>query len=333
MTYKELKHFISEKMSLSHVYQPVVIKTLLTSDGTASLVDIASGVSSRDPSQVEYYVEKVKRYHKDVLTRHEVVEYKKGVFSLNGFEQLNSHQREELVALCESKLQQFEKDRKETLWKNRSAKRRSVPGSVRYEVIKRAKSRCEACGIPMSERALDVDHVVPKTWGGKDDISNYQALCYVCNINKSNKDDTDFRGISDIFAEQGDDCLFCDLAQNGSRTIVENTLAFLIKDAYPVTEGHVLAIPKRHVDDYFGLVQAEINAINQLLTSYKSELAKKDPTITGFNIGANCGEDAGQTIFHCHVHLIPRRKDDVDDPTGGVRSVIPDKANYKKQCS
>lgn len=330
MTYEELKHFINEKMSLSHVYQPVAIKTLLTSEGTASLVDIASGVSSRDPSQVEYYVEKVKRYPKDVLTKHEIVEYKKGVFSLKGYGQLNNQQREELIALCESKLQQFETDRKETLWKNRSTKRRSVPGSVRYEVIKRAKSRCEACGIPMSERALDVDHVVPKTWGGKDDISNYQALCYVCNINKSNRDDTDFRGITDIFAEKKDDCLFCDLAQDGSRTIAENTLAFLIEDAYPVTEGHALVIPKRHVDDYFGLVQAEINAINQLLTSYKSDLQKKDPTITGFNIGANCGEDAGQTIFHCHVHLIPRRKGDAEDPTGGVRAVIPEKANYRR---
>ena len=316
-------------MSLSHVYQPVAIKTLLSSSGIASLEDIASGVSSRDPSQVEYYVEKVKRYPKDVLTKHKVVEYDKGIFSLKGYDQLSNQQRQELIALCELKLQQFETDRKETLWKNRSTKRRSVPGSVRYEVIKRAKSRCEACGIPMSERALDVDHVVPKTWGGKDDISNYQALCYVCNINKSNKDDTDFRGISDIFADKKDDCLFCNLAQDGSRTIAENTLAFLIEDAYPVTEGHALAIPKRHVDDYFGLAQAEINAINQLLTSYKSELQKKDSTITGFNIGANCGEDAGQTIFHCHVHLIPRRSGDVGDPTGGVRAVIPEKANYK----
>ena len=329
MTYDQLKSFISNKMSLSHVYQPVAIKTLLSSSGIASLEDIASGVSSRDPSQVEYYVEKVKRYPKDVLTKHKVVEYDKGIFSLKGYDQLSNQQRQELIALCELKLQQFETDRKETLWKNRSTKRRSVPGSVRYEVIKRAKSRCEACGIPMSERALDVDHVVPKTWGGKDDISNYQALCYVCNINKSNKDDTDFRGISDIFADKKDDCLFCNLAQDGSRTIAENTLAFLIEDAYPVTEGHALAIPKRHVDDYFGLAQAEINAINQLLTSYKSELQKKDSTITGFNIGANCGEDAGQTIFHCHVHLIPRRSGDVGDPTGGVRAVIPEKANYK----
>lgn len=70
-------------------------------------------------------------------------------------------------------------------------------------------------------------------------------------------------------------------------------------------------------------------AINQLLTRYKSELLEKDPIITGFNIGANCGEDAGQTIFHCHVHLIPRRTGDVDDSTGGVRAVIPEKANYK----
>ena len=100
MTYEELKHFISEKMSLNHVYQPVAIKTLLTSQGTASLVDIASDVSSRDPSQVEYYVEKVKRHPKDVLTKHMVVEYKKGVFSLKGYQQLNDQQARLMLVLC-----------------------------------------------------------------------------------------------------------------------------------------------------------------------------------------------------------------------------------------
>ena len=99
MSYEELKHFINEKMSLSHVYQPVAIKTLLTSDGTASLVDIASDVSTRDPSQIEYYVEKIKRYPKIVLTKHEVVNYKKGRFQLNGFQHLSEEQREELIAL------------------------------------------------------------------------------------------------------------------------------------------------------------------------------------------------------------------------------------------
>jgi len=88
-------------------------------------------------------------------------------------------------------------------------------------------------------------------------------------------------------------------------------------------------VPKRHVWEYFDLYQAEINAIHELLLKAKKELQLIDPSISGFNIGMNNGKDAGQTVFHCHVHLIPRRKGDVDDPTGGVRNLIPGKGNYR----
>ena len=331
MTYEELKHFISEKMSLSHVYQPVMLKTLLCNEGEAANEVIAENILARDPSQLEYYVDRVKNMVGKVLTNDNgVTERIDGGFRLPGFSELRTDEVHELIRLCDERLEAYEARRQGKQWDHRRRNRKVISGTVRHEVLKRAMTRCELCGISMEKKSLEVDHIVPKSLGGADDITNYQALCYTCNASKGNRDDTDFRGITDIYADKRHGCLFCDLAQDGSRTIAENTLAFLIEDAYPVTEGHALAIPKRHVDDYFGLVQAEINAINQLLTSYKSELLEKDPTITGFNIGANCGEDAGQTIFHCHVHLIPRRTGDVDDSTGGVRAVIPEKANYKK---
>ena len=113
-----------------------------------------------------------------------------------------------------------------------------------------------------------------------------------------------------------------------SRIISENTLAYAIRDRFPVTEGHTLFMPKRHVQDYFGLTQAEINAVNALMREQKSHLQKSDASIEGFNIGMNCGEVAGQTVFHCHVHLIPRRRGDVENPRGGIRHVIPAKATY-----
>ena len=78
----------------------------------------------------------------------------------------------------------------------------------------------------------------------------------------------------------------------------------------------------------FDLEQSEINSINKILFSIKHNLEKKDKTITGFNIGINSGVSAGQTIFHCHIHLIPRRDGDVKDPRGGVRGVIPEKQKY-----
>jgi ATP adenylyltransferase len=91
---------------------------------------------------------------------------------------------------------------------------------------------------------------------------------------------------------------------------------------------HTLIIPKRHVPTYFELGQAEINACNQLLQHAKGDSQKQDESITGFNIGINNGESAGQTVFHCHIHLIPRRVGDVENPKGGVRHIIAGRGYY-----
>ena len=80
--------------------------------------------------------------------------------------------------------------------------------------------------------------------------------------------------------------------------------------------------------DYFDLYQPELNAIQELLRQRKPDLQASDKTITGFNVGVNAGASSGQTVFHCHVHLIPRRDGDVDEPRGGVRGVIPRKQSY-----
>lgn len=94
---------------------------------------------------------------------------------------------------------------------------------------------------------------------------------------------------------------------------------------------HTLIIPKRHVADYFGLYRPELNAIHALLKQQREEILAADPAVTGFNVGINSGAVAGQTVFHVHVHLIPRRADDVADPRGGVRGVIPEKQKYSEQ--
>ena len=125
-------------------------------------------------------------------------------------------------------------------------------------------------------------------------------------------------------------CLFCDVQTvDKERIVAENEFAYVIRDGFPITVGHTLLIPKRHTIDYFGLVPAEVSAINQLMLVQRKLLLEQDPTIGGFNISMNCGEIAGQSILHCHVHLIPRRKGDVESPKGGVRHVIPNKGNYK----
>ena len=111
--------------------------------------------------------------------------------------------------------------------------------------------------------------------------------------------------------------------------MAENDLAYAIRDGFPVTQGHTLIIPKRHVLDFFGLTEEELLHMNRLLHSEKEVLLRLYPEIGGFNVGANCGEIAGQSVWHCHVHLIPRRKGDVERPKGGVRHVIPNKGHYE----
>ena len=122
------------------------------------------------------------------------------------------------------------------------------------------------------------------------------------------------------------DCIFCELG--AGRIIAENGLCLAIRDAYPVTEHHTLVIPKRHVADYFALYQPERNAIDQMLQEQRIAILEMDSTVSGFNVGINVGKSAGQTVFHVHVHLIPRRDGDVDEPRGGVRGVIPSKRKY-----
>jgi len=122
------------------------------------------------------------------------------------------------------------------------------------------------------------------------------------------------------------DCIFCNI--DASRIVDSNDFFYVIRDIYPVTELHTLIIPHRHISSYFDLMEDEQISLFALLKSHQKQLLKLDLSITGFNVGINDGEDAGQTIFHCHVHLIPRRKKDVANPRGGVRGVIPSKQSY-----
>jgi len=121
-------------------------------------------------------------------------------------------------------------------------------------------------------------------------------------------------------------CLFCSIKVSGLTK--KNELAYASYDSFPVSEGHCLIIPKRHVKDYFDLTNEEVIACNELIKDIKNEIELKDSTVKRFNVGTNSGKVSGQSIMHCHIHLIPRRKGDVDNPQGGVRSVIPLKQHY-----
>ena len=121
-------------------------------------------------------------------------------------------------------------------------------------------------------------------------------------------------------------CLFCNINESGCAH--ENDLAYTSYDSFPVSEHHCLIIPKRHIKDYFDLTNEELLACNNLIKIVKKEITNKDKTVSGFNLGTNIGKVSGQSIHHCHFHLIPRREGDVENPQGGVRSVIPSKQYY-----
>jgi len=329
-TFEQLKQFISTEMAMSHIYQPVMLMRLLRDGGYGTARDIAADILSRDQSQLEYYEEIVKKMPGKVLTQNRGITEKSGEgYRLKGFTDLTGEQRAVLLDLCERRIHSYEEKRQGEQWSHRRRNRRPVPGSVRYEVLKRAQDRCELCGISARERALEVDHIVPKNVGGKDEIANYQALCFTCNAQKRDTDSTDFRDLGAMYAHREDGCLFCDIPEKEPiRVLSENSVAYLVRDAFPVTPLHSLVIPKRHVRDFFGLTQAELNSINALILDAREKLLVSDKSIAGFNIGANCDEAAGQTVFHCHIHLIPRRRGDVESPRGGVRHVIPGKGTY-----
>jgi diadenosine tetraphosphate (Ap4A) HIT family hydrolase len=113
-------------------------------------------------------------------------------------------------------------------------------------------------------------------------------------------------------------CIFCNISKD--KVIAENDLALAFFDGYPVNEGHTLIIPKRHVETYFDATQEEKNAMSLLLAEVKERLDEEFGP-DGYNIGVNVGAAGGQTIFHLHVHLIPRYAGDVPDPRGGVRKI------------
>lgn len=320
MTFKELYDFIENKMRMSHIYQPLLIKTLVEAGGSATVRQLAQEFVLEDESQLQYYENTIKRMPVKVLKSHGIVSDQKSLISLN-IKKFTFKEKAQLKRICEEKIQQYLEKRGLATWDYRFSAD-PVPDSIRYKVLKAGKQRCALCGITAKEMMLDVDHIIPRSRGGSSKEENLQVLCAKCNRSKGNKDDTDFRDAGKNVKHSN--CPFC----NGVKLVSKNNSVFAIKDNYPVTKGHHLIIPFRHTDDYFTMTKTERDDATELIRVLKKKLEQKDPTITGFNIGMNSGESAGQTVMHSHIHLIPRRDGDTKKPRGGVRGVIPDKMGY-----
>ena len=326
MNYRDCEDFIQNRMRMSHVYQPVMLMTLLEGGGKASTTGIAKAILDHDQSQIEYYEKIVGNMVGRVLRSHGLVKKEGRDYLLCFDEQLTKEETAHLVELCREKLTEYEAKRGEQIWQHRKLSSGYISGTLKFEVLKKAQFHCELCGISADVRALEVDHIIPRNLGGTDDPSNLQALCYSCNSMKRDRDETDFRKVRESYNRPVDGCLFCNFPKE--QVLCENELAFAIRDAFPVTPLHTLVIPKRHVSEVFDLSRPETNAYNELLRSAKRDIEQKDPEVAGFNVGINNGEVAGQTVQHCHLHLVPRRVGDVENPVGGIRNVIPGKGSY-----
>jgi diadenosine tetraphosphate (Ap4A) HIT family hydrolase len=322
LTFLDLKDFLTQKMRMSHIYQPLLIKTLLESGGLATIRQLAVQFASQDESQIIYYEKRLKEMPIKVLSSHDIIQKTGEVISLNT-DKLTLEQKAELLQICGDKIHQYIASKGLAIWDYRLLDDNPIPDSLRYRVLMGAKGRCALCGATREENVLDVDHIIPRSKGGKTVYENLQVLCAKCNRTKQNKDDTDFRELAATYEVE---CVFCAITED--QKILQNELAYCVLDKYPVTPGHSLLIPKRHFVDYFSITNNEQAAIHDLARIRRKQLLETDQTIRGFNIGANAGIAAGQTIFHMHIHLIPRREGDIENPEGGVRGVIPGKMGY-----
>ena len=320
--FNQLSDFLFHQMTMNHIYQPAMLIQILSNGGQATVSAIAKAILVRDPTQVEYYEAITKRYPGRVLTNNRGLTERNGdTFFLKGFDELSNSEVSKLIEICMERLDHFLKAKASDPWNHRRKSSGNISGSTKYEVLSRAGYRCQLCGTSAEERALEVDHIVPRKFSGGDYISNLQALCYLCNSTKRDSDDTDFRDVPQRYHDREAECLFCDPPTETARS--QNELSYATLDPSPVSTGHTLIIPRRHVVDYFDLYQPELNSIQQNLDYMRRALLDSDNSIIGFNVGFDSGSDAGQTVLHCCLHLVPRRRDDCDSHRGGLRDVIP----------
>ena len=211
----KLSDYLINKMSMTEVYQPVIIKELLLNNGECSKTDLAVALTRYDLSILEYYRKIVMRWPKDTLTKHRIISYqRKGeVFKLNS-KLVDLRNTSYEVKLCEDNISE---------WIARKKNREHSPqakGTLRYKVLKRANKKCELCGIPSALRPIDIDHIIPQSTKNKQgkvikdgkliyvhSEDNLQALCYKCNRAKGASDDTDFRRISKLVRDNVPDII------------------------------------------------------------------------------------------------------------------------------
>jgi hypothetical protein len=190
MTFEELFDFVSNKMQMGHVYQPLVIQFLVRAGGAATLRQLATEMATADEAAVNFYENKLAMMPVKVLKEREVITKDGDLVSLN-VKSLSYEQRAALTAACETRVAAFLKERGTDIWSG-FIEFAPVPGNIRYDILARDR-KCKLCGRGPDDAILHVDHIVPRARGGSNDPSNLQVLCAECNQGKGARDDADFR--------------------------------------------------------------------------------------------------------------------------------------------
>ncbi|MCY4490339.1 MAG: HNH endonuclease, partial [Thaumarchaeota archaeon] len=276
MNYETLEYFIKYKMSMTHIYQPVMIKKLLESNNQATAEEIAKEFIDRDKSLLKYYKERVKVWPKKTLVKHNIVEYNKGTFMLL-LDGITPKQRTRLIELCENKTNEYvdKYENRLGIKNNRS----SVSGNIRYDIIAKFKGVCAACGINSQKRPMDVDHIIPVNMDGNNDISNLQLLCHRCNREKRDRDNTDFVKWHKRLKHRDAKCSLCKM-----NPIKTNAMASAVRMKSSESKLHSVIFPRRHVSTFFDLIPAEKNHCMSLVEEVKMDIMERDRDIGSFSV-------------------------------------------------
>ncbi|MFX1590426.1 MAG: HNH endonuclease, partial [Promethearchaeota archaeon] len=229
MKIEGLKKFIKDKMRLSHLYQPLLIKELIENGGKATIRQLAISFLKNDESQINYFEKRIKDMPLKILAKHGIIKRHDDLVELN-IGNISFENKCEISKLCEDKIFEFVSQKGLGVWDYRYLDSEYVPDSLRYRVLKESNGRCALCGITKDIRPLDVDHIIPKSKGGKTIYENLQVLCSKCNRSKNNKDNQDFRKL--IKKDFDEKCIFCNISDK--KILKENDHAFIIEDSYPV---------------------------------------------------------------------------------------------------
>ena len=285
-------------MSMTHIYQPVMIKKLLESNGRATTETIAKEFIDWDDSLLQYYKGCVMRWPKITLEKHNIVEYNKGTFMLL-LDGITPKQRERLIELCDNKTNEYVDK-----YENRlgvKSNRNSISGTVKYDIFAKFKGVCVACGINSQRRLMDIDHIIPVNMGGNNDISNLQLLCYKCNREKRDRDKTNFVQWHKRLKYRDSKCSLCKM-----NPVKTNAMTSAVRMKSSESKLDSVIFPRRHVGTFFDLIPAEKNHCMSLVEKVKMDIMERDRDIGSFSVNFD-SIMSPKKHMHYHINVIPHK--------------------------